>query len=613
MQQVFFAMPKSKATNRQQQWPFRPVTKLLLLTVLLTLLGSLAAAQGTRWDLGAPGSAGATMITGGSGYPPIYAVPGVTLNFCTLPAIGVPCTNFATTYTSLTLASSCPTNAQVVLQNSSACQATGANDGSMGVYLAAGGLYAYTLTVNGVSSGPFIANVPGAPGQAVTPVTTPVSCPASTLFPITSEAQAFIVTLTNNCAASNLTAVAAIVPPALVVFQITSNAHTFTWPANVIGGATVAASGVTTQAFTWDGTNATAIASANLGAGPVQRAGTFDATTGYQVGGAFGAVGTCLQGTGSGNIYGTCNPPLIIANASVTGTTNGTLTKLTGSPSTAVIAATTDTSGAIIGVTVSGGGTTGNANIQQFNTPVLQFDGATTAGDYFINSPTVAGNGHDTGFGPPSQAPLGSLGQVLSTHVGAGAYTVNLWGPGAFLGPLQGTDANVPTSGTFTGGTGSPICKDGNGGISTCGAAGVNTPQYASTAGLPVALTANTQATVLSKSVTFPTGTGTYRADLRSGLWITAGPNACATEIIDATNTKAYASGNSQNANGSGLIGITGAEITSATYASGATVTFNLAVICNANSTATLDWALGTATFSPLEHSFLQITPIPSN
>jgi hypothetical protein len=35
--------------------------------------------------------------------------------------------------------------------------------------------------------------------------------------------------------------------------------------------------------------------------------------------------------------------------------------------------------------------------------------------------------------------------------------------------PLQGTDTNVPTSGTFTGATGTGVCKDANGGISTVG------------------------------------------------------------------------------------------------------------------------------------------------
>lgn len=143
--------------------------------------------------------------------------------------------------------------------------------------------------------------------------------------------------------------------------------------------------------------------------------------------------------------------------------------------------------------------------------------------------------------------------------------------------------------------------------------ASFNAPQSASTAGLPVAITANTQITVLTKAVTFPSLPGTYRADIRSGVWITAGPNACASEVIDATNTKGYASANAQNANGSGFIGLAGSQVTSQTYTAGQVVTFNLAVICNAASSATLNWALGTATLSPNPNSFLDITPILTN
>ena len=145
---------------------------------------------------------------------------------------------------------------------------------------------------------------------------------------------------------------------------------------------------------------------------------------------------------------------------------------------------------------------------------------------------------------------------------------------------------------------------------------GVGVPQSASTAGLPVSLTANTQATVLSVAVTFPSAAGTYRADIRSGVWITAGPNACATEVLDVTSGGgpfAFAGANSQNANGSGFIGITGAQITSRTYTAGATITFHLDVLCNANSTATLHWALGTGTLSPNFASFLDITPLLTN
>lgn len=153
--------------------------------VLLLFLACLAHAQGIRWDLGAPGSAGVVTITGGSGYPPIRAVPNATLSFCSSPAIGKPCTNTVQTYTNATLVTACPANAQVVLQGSSTCQATGASDGSMGVWIQTAGTYTYTLTVNGVSSIPYTVSVGstsgGGGGSAALPISGDYSGPVTSV------------------------------------------------------------------------------------------------------------------------------------------------------------------------------------------------------------------------------------------------------------------------------------------------------------------------------------------------------------------------------------------------------------------------------------------------
>ena len=118
---------------------------------------------------------------------------------------------------------------------------------------------------------------------------------------------------------------------------------------------------------------------------------------------------------------------ITIANAGSTGTTVNTLTKLTGAPSTAVIAATTDTGG-IIGITTSGAGTTGSATIQLSGSASCVFDGATTAGDYVQISSTTAGNCHDTGLAQPSYPLTGQvIGIVLSTNGAGGTYTMDLF------------------------------------------------------------------------------------------------------------------------------------------------------------------------------------------
>jgi len=627
---------------------------------------------GVRFDLGAPGGSGVTTVTGNPGYSPLYTVPNVSLAFCSYPANAVPCTNYVTTYTDLTLTTACATNAQIVLQGTTACVGTSDNYGDLGVNIAAGGTYSYTLTSNGVSSGPYTVSI-GVSGTASTPVTTPVSCPGSTLFPITSEAQTFAVTLTANCMASALTAVATLSPPALVIFQITNCAGggcTFSWPSNLVGGAQIAsgAGAVTVQAFTWNGTTATAIGSANEGAGPLEVAGTYNATTGFECAGSFGTTGYFLQSTGTGCVWAPASNSLLLANASSTGTTVNTLTKATGAPSKAVIAATTDASG-VLGITTSGAGTTGTATILQSGETPCVFDGATTAGDYVVISSTTAGNCHDSGLAPPSLPPVNSqlIGQVLSSNVGAGTYQLDIYGPGlvrltcssittkssAYLVSASDCIVQASVSGgsfilmlphaaiasswqiTRTDSSSNALTVEGdsgniNGGASLtipplgtifCHADGTNAwctptasfnaPQRVALGGT-VALTGGAQTIVLTESVTFPASGGPYRADVRYGVWVTAGGvNECGAEVIDTTNNRAFAL-SGQDGNGSvPEKGMAASEVSSATYAAGATATFTLQMICVDTSGATVNSA--NFTFSPAEASYLSVTPVSTH
>lgn len=113
-----------------------------------------------------------------------------------------------------------------------------------------------------------------------------------------------------------------------------------------------------------------------------------------------------------------------IANASATGTTNFTLTKLTGAPSTAVIAATTDNkNNSIVGITINGGGTTGNATIAYQGIVPCLFANATTAGDFVTVSTGTTGNCNDFGATAPTDGSL-AYGRVLVTNAATGV--VNL-------------------------------------------------------------------------------------------------------------------------------------------------------------------------------------------
>ncbi len=137
----------------------RILKNFLLLAAVFFCVSGFAHGQGLRWDLGAPGSAGAVTASGST----LLVQPGVSLAWCNFPANAVPCNNYAPTYTDQTLAFSCPSSAPIVLQGSTTCQSTSDNYGNMGVFVAVNGTcggnitcYAYTLTVNGQSSGPYI-------------------------------------------------------------------------------------------------------------------------------------------------------------------------------------------------------------------------------------------------------------------------------------------------------------------------------------------------------------------------------------------------------------------------------------------------------------------------
>jgi len=139
------------------------------------------------------------------------------------------------------------------------------------------------------------------------------------------------------------------------------------------------------------------------------RAQTIGVTLGITPGSSAGSPGILMQ----------------VANASPTGTTANTLTKLTGAPSTAVIASVTDTGG-IIGITTAGAGTTGNATIELAGDSVsCVFDGPTTAGDYVQISSSTAGNCHDAGATYPASGQI--IGRVLSTNAAGGTYPIDLF------------------------------------------------------------------------------------------------------------------------------------------------------------------------------------------
>ena len=115
-----------------------------------------------------------------------------------------------------------------------------------------------------------------------------------------------------------------------------------------------------------------------------------------------------------------------IPNAAVTGTTQNYLARLTGAPSTAVVALTSTTDG-IVGIVMAGAGTTGNAQIAVAGIAQCTFDGATTAGHYVIPSTTVGGQCKSFGATLPTNGTQ-VIGRVLTTNGAGGTYDVQLFG-----------------------------------------------------------------------------------------------------------------------------------------------------------------------------------------
>ncbi len=133
---------------------------------------------------------------------------------------------------------------------------------------------------------------------------------------------------------------------------------------------------------------------------------------------------TCVTVSPGGLPAGT-GVTMIVANAGATGTTLNKFAKLTGAPSTAVIASNGDTENAI-GIVTAGAGTTGNATITILGQVSCVFSGATTAGNY-VTIAATGGGCQDAGSAFPTSA--AAYGRVLSTNGGAGTYVMELMTP----------------------------------------------------------------------------------------------------------------------------------------------------------------------------------------
>lgn len=114
---------------------------------------SLAFSQGVRYDP-VPVLTTASNVPSGA-MAPVFAIGGSKIHVCNFPSNAVPCTNYATTYTDVTLNTACPNNAQITLPGTTQCVAATDQQGNFGFWVNPGE-YSYTITVpSGQSYGPY--------------------------------------------------------------------------------------------------------------------------------------------------------------------------------------------------------------------------------------------------------------------------------------------------------------------------------------------------------------------------------------------------------------------------------------------------------------------------
>jgi hypothetical protein len=136
---------------------------------------SLAFSQGVRYDP-VP-----VLTTAGNVPPgamaPVLAIGGSKIHVCGFPANAVPCTNYATTYTDVTLTTACANTAQITLPGTTQCVSSTDQQGNFGFWVFPGE-YAYTITIpSGQSYGPYPIMTVNS-GSQISYITPPVAAGA---------------------------------------------------------------------------------------------------------------------------------------------------------------------------------------------------------------------------------------------------------------------------------------------------------------------------------------------------------------------------------------------------------------------------------------------------
>lgn len=163
----------------------RKTLKFLLASSTLLLLGSTAAAQGVR--IGPQAVTAQGTIGTATNAVVLPAAPHVTI--CVHPANGVPCTNYAATFTDSTIATQCGQTTQIVLDGTTSCIANPDAQNNWGAWVKPGQYDVVISLPSGTNLGPYFvtASLPVNPNvQIVSTVptgTAPFSIASTTVVP----------------------------------------------------------------------------------------------------------------------------------------------------------------------------------------------------------------------------------------------------------------------------------------------------------------------------------------------------------------------------------------------------------------------------------------------
>ena len=426
--------------------------------------------------------------------------------------------------------------------------------GTGGIWLSAGLAYRIDVKSSGGTNcalGSTISTVNGIGGGS-TVLTTIVPYSPTPSFTDAAQIQLFKITLTGNASAQPLTFVG-VTPPGIVIFEITqdgSGGHSFSWPANLIGGApiNIGANQVSTQIFLYDGSGATAMGPGMIGAGPSVSVGNLTAN---------GVVVSPLFESTTANIASAGT--IRLAN------TDTILWRNFGNSANYGIGADASDRGLW---SFAGGLELTGAN------PNIALGGVTASFPGLFRS----GAGLNVGLAD------GSGDAVLT------ASTLGVSGAFAVTGPEVSTPA-APASSTQKGyfKAGKGWCAEDSGSHEFCTAAGSGVAVQASSItllGSPVDISDTAVHTILTKAVTMPAAGCPCRAFVSYGINLdTNSAGEASATVFDATNR--FATGSMNTTGSASQFAIQASSYSTGTYANSASITFTLqAQATNGGSTS---------------------------